>query len=104
MKTFDEFVNESLNEAARIGHAKWNDILKDLTTMGWDKEKNFATQYFSNDEDESMKLRITNSGNDEVYYEVLDDNDDIVDSGSFDAEGISAGELDGEVWNFVDVN
>jgi hypothetical protein len=99
MKTFDEFVNESLNEAARIGHSKWNDVLKDLLNLGWDKEKKFAVKYFG---DNNSKLRMTNSGGDDVKYEVLNNNDEIMSSGSFDAEGISAGELDGEVWNFIE--
>jgi hypothetical protein len=97
LKLVNVFVNESqnINEAARVGRASWKKILKDLEREGWEIEGSYAIQWFGDEE----QLRITSDGGDEVEYEVLNHRGKVTDSGSFDAEGLSAGELDSEVWN-----
>jgi len=92
--------SRQLNEAARIGKSAWKAVQKDLSNMGWDLSGDWAEKSFADDNDDEKTLKITVSG-DEVSYEVLDDRGKVTDSGSFDGEGLSAGELDGEVWNYV---
>ena len=95
LKTFESFT--SLNEAARVGRSNWKAVQKDLSRMGWDLNGEWAEKPFGDEE----LLRITANG-DEISYEVLDYRDNVTNSGSFDGEGLSAGELDSEVWNYVD--
>lgn len=93
VKLFEEFINE----AGRVGRTSWKNILKDLGREGWEIDGNHAIKWFGDEE----QLRITNTNGDEIEYEVIDADDKVTDSGSFDAEGLSAGELDGEVWNYI---
>lgn len=99
MKHIKEF-NEFISEAARIGNSSWRAVLSDLGRQGWDIKGNLAIKFYDED-DEERKLELDNSG-DEVYWTVYDGKGKELNSGSFDAEGLSAGELDGEVWNYIE--
>lgn len=104
VKSIASVINENvLNEAARVGRSRWKDILDDLKDMGWNVIHNAAHKDYYTDDDRERELIITaRYGSDEIEYKVNDENGDEVDSGSFDAEGLSAGELDGEVWNYIE--
>lgn len=89
---------DNLNEAARVGRHSWRSILKDLRHEGWEIDGDYATQYFG----DGQEIEITLGNMDEIEYEVKNHRGKVVDSGSFDAEGLSAGELSSEVWEYVD--
>jgi hypothetical protein len=101
IRSYNEFVNESLNEAARIGRSSWNKIIDDLERLGWTERRGKVYKSYTDDDDNERELELDNDG-DEIYYTVYDHRGKEIDSGSFDAEGSSAGELDGEVWNYVE--
>lgn len=100
IQTFESF----LNEAARVGRSSWNSILKDLKYEGWDIKSGSAYKSYADDNDEERELKLSSYGGDEVQWTLYDGSGDEIDSGSIDAEGLSAGELDSEVWNYLDSN
>lgn len=90
----------AITEAFRIGNSSWSDILDDLSRIGWTKEGEIAKKYYTNDNEEQMSLEITNyDGDDEIRWTIFDENNNELESGSFDAEGLSAGEIDSEIWS-----
>lgn len=99
MKHIKEF-NKFISEAARVGNSSWQAVLSDLGRQGWDIKGNLAIKFYDED-DEERKLELDNSG-DDVYWTIYDGKGKELNSGSFDAEGLSAGELDGEVWNYIE--
>jgi len=103
-KDIASVVNENvLSEAARVGRSSWSSILRDLRNYGWDISGDTAYKSYANNDDEERELQMTSRyGSDEVEYTVNDENGDEIDSGSFDAEGLSAGELDSEVWSNIE--
>jgi len=96
IKLFEDFIGE----AARVGRSSWRSVLSDLARHGWDIKGNLATKFYDEDDNE-RKIELDNSG-DEVNWTVYDGRGKELNSGSFDAEGLSAGELDGEVWDYID--
>lgn len=100
IQTFEQFINENkiVNEAARVGRHSWKSVLKDLSHEGWEIDGDYATQYFG----DGQEIEITLGSMGEIEYEVKNHRGRVVDSGSFDAEGLSAGELSSEVWDYVD--
>lgn len=96
VKLFEQFVNE----AARVGRSSWSSILSDLKRDGWDIKGNLASKYYDEDGEE-RRLEIDNDG-DDIWWTIYDENDKEINSGSFDGEGLSAGELDGEVWSYIE--
>lgn len=99
MKHIKEF-NEFISEAARVGRSSWTAILSDLKREGWDVKGKLASKHYDEDEEE-RKLEIDNDG-DDIRWTIYDGRGKELNSGSFDAEGLSAGELDGEVWNYIE--
>ena len=95
IQTFESFLDK-VNEAARVGSASWSAVLKDLRRMGWDVNKDSAEKQY--DDDRTAVLTYENG---EVVVTVIDDKGKEISSDSFDADGLSADELDGEVWNYT---
>jgi hypothetical protein len=102
VKLFESFVS-SLNEAARLGSSNWKTVMKDLEDMRWELDGEEAVKYYNTDDDDERELRISADGG-EVSYKVLDGDGNELESGSFDGEGLSAGELDSEVWGYLEEN
>ena len=94
VKLFEDFINE----AARVGRSSWRNVLADLKYEGWDINGNVATKSIGDDKE---RVEITNYGDDNVQYTVYNTKGKEVNSGSFDAEGLSAGELNSEIWNYT---
>ena len=94
-------LGESLNEAARVGKSDWFAVLKDLKREGWDINYDVASMYYANDDEEEREIQLSNY-NDDVIWTIYDGKRKQLNSGSFDAEGLSAGELNIEVWDYVD--
>ena len=99
VKLFEQYVAE----AARVGRSRWEDIIRDMEDEGWEVDGNSAFQHYSNDNDEPRKISISADG-DTVMWTILDDDDNEIASGDFDGEGLSAGELNSEVWNYAEEN
>jgi hypothetical protein len=101
IKLYEEF----LNEAARVGSSSWKNILADLKYDGWDINGKVATKFINDDDDESEsdleKVEITNDGDDYVQYTVYNTKGKVVNSGSFNAEGQSAGEINYDIWDYI---
>jgi hypothetical protein len=101
IKLYEEFVNE----AARVGRSSWKNILADLEYDGWDIKGTVATKFLDDDEESGSdleKVEITNNGyDDRIQYAVYNIKGKIVNSGSFDAEGLSAGEINYDIWDYV---
>jgi len=102
MKHIATFETFNTNESARVGSSSWSNILRDLKNDGWEIKGNSASKYYSNDEDDERRLELSNYGDEEVNWTIYDGKDKEINSGSFDADGLSAGELDGEVWNNIE--
>jgi len=92
------YVGESVNEAARVGSSSWSSILKDLSNLGWETNLPNATKYYTDDNDNERSLVINGQYGDNIKWTVYDERGKEINSGQFDAEGLSAGELDGEIW------
>lgn len=99
IKHIDSFI---INEAARIGNSSWSSILRDLKYDGWDIKSNSAYKSYEGDDGDERKLELSNYGGDEVEWTIYDGKGKEINSGSFDAEGLSAGELDSEVWSNIE--
>jgi hypothetical protein len=100
IKLFEEFVNE----AARVGRSSWKNVLADLKYDGWDIKGTVATKFIGDDEESGSdleKVEITNNGDDYVQYTVYNTKGKEVNSGSFDAEGLSAGEINYDIWDYI---
>jgi len=94
-----KLVKESLNEALRYQGYHWNEFTKELINYeGWQGDEYEVYKYYSNDEGESEKTTLSKGDVDNIKYVVTDENDNIIDSGEFDAEGLGSGELDGELY------
>lgn len=96
VRLFEHFIGE----AARVGSSSWSSVLSDLKRDGWDIKGNLASKYYDEDGEE-RRLEIDNDG-DDIWWTIYDGDDKELNSGSFDAEGLSAGELDGEVWSYIE--
>jgi len=95
-----------LNEAARIGSSSWRNILSDLQDYnGWTIQGEIAMKGYTSDEDEERRVELTADG-EEVTVTVFEipsaGEENEISSNSFDAEGLSAGELDSEIWNYTE--
>ncbi len=100
VKLFESFIGE----AARVGSSSWKNILSDLKYDGWEINGKVASKYIGDDEeseDDLEKVEITNNGDDYVQYTVYNTKGKVVNSGSFDAEGLSAGEINYDIWDYI---
>jgi hypothetical protein len=97
---FNDF--RKINESFRLGNSDWSEILQDLEYEGWEIDGDSAKKYYSNDDDDARTIELRGEDNSEmVEYIIYDENDIEIDGGEFDASGLSAGELNSEVWNHV---
>jgi hypothetical protein len=95
VKLFEQF----LNEAARIGSSSWRNILSDLQDYnGWTIQGEIAMKGYTSDEDEERRVELTVT----VFEIPSAGEENEISSNSFDAEGLSAGELDSEIWNYTE--
>ena len=112
-----KLVNESINEAYRVGVRNWKNILKDIKNDGgysWsvNMKQGTATQYFNNedelDEDSEDELKersivLSNPGdNDYIEVTLYDEEGNVLDSNEWDAEGLSADEVMMDAFRQVD--
>jgi hypothetical protein len=99
---FDNF----LNEAARMGSSSWKSVMNDLKHSGWDIKGNVASKDTESEKDPddyiTIELTSTRTGSEYVKYTVTNSSGKVIDSGEIDADGLSAGELDSEIWNHID--
>lgn len=95
-----KLVKESLNEALRYQGQYWRDFAEELVDYhGWKAEGNEVYKYDMNDETEKAEKTTLSKGyDDNINYIVTDEEGNEIDSGEFDAEGLSSGELDGELY------
>jgi hypothetical protein len=106
MKNHVVKIDNFLNEAARMGSSSWKSVMYDLKYQGWDIKGNVASKDTESQKDPddyiTIELTSTRTGSEYVKYTVTNSSGKIVDSGEIDAEGLSAGELDSEIWNHID--
>jgi hypothetical protein len=99
---FDNF----LNEAARMGSSSWKSVMNDLKNQGWDVKGNVASKDTESQKDPddyiTIELTSTRTGSEYVKYTVINSSGSTIDSGEIDADGLSAGELDSEIWDYID--
>jgi hypothetical protein len=97
------YVGESLNEAARVGKSSWKSVLSDLEDEGWDVRGNTATQEVDSEKDPEgyVTVELTSKGGDYVKYTLKSSKGKVIDTDEIDAEGLSAGELNNEIWHYI---
>jgi hypothetical protein len=97
------YVGESVNEAARVGKSSWKSVLSDLEDEGWDVSGNTATQEVDSEKDPEgyVTVELTSKGGDYVKYTLKSSKGKVIDTDEIDAEGLSAGELNNEIWHYI---
>lgn len=95
-----KLVKERLNEALRYRGQYWRDFAEELVDYhGWSAEGNEVYKYDMDDEtEEAIKTTLSKGYDDNIEYNVTDEDGNEIDSGEFDAEGLGSGELDGELY------
>ena len=96
-----------INEAYRYqGSFSWYEIKKELEEYhGWHSDGNKVSKGYANDDDEERLITIgPDPYDDEDIFVVISEENGELDSGSFNSEGLSSGEIDIEVWSAVDTN
>jgi hypothetical protein len=101
VKLFEQFINE----AARVGSSSsWKQVLKDLSRhVGWKIVGNTAVSDTAPTDERGTYLVMKYEGDGEISYTIYDENDEEIISGAFDGSGLSASELEDEVWYQADI-
>jgi hypothetical protein len=96
----------SISESFRFGSSDSSDIVIDLKENGWDISTTElgdleAKKYFSSDDEggRTVKLTIKKGVSDVIEAEVINqETGEVIDFADIDVEGLSAGEIDTEIW------
>ena len=97
VKLFEEFISESYI----IGEANWKSVLSELKRLGWTIEGWTAIKQIGNWTDQKrLELEYDNNGS--VLWTVYVGGSVVMSNGKIDAKGLSANELDKEIWNNID--
>lgn len=99
VKLFEEFIGESYT----IGEDNWKDILSDLKRKGWKIEGWTAIKQIGDSTDRKhIELEHDEGYTGNILWTVYSGDTVVISNGEFDANGLSAKELDKEIWNNID--
>ena len=92
-----------LGESYIIGENNWKDILSDLKRKGWKIEGWTAIKQIGSSTDRKhIELEHDEGYTGNILWTVYSGDTVVISNGEFDANGLSAKELDKEIWNNID--